>query len=174
MIERDQADEILKQVLELPRTFEQTVPADYIDLNGHMNVMHYTGVGNFALRKFFEQSGLRFERFESGERGMFALRQVISYLNELREGEQIAVHTGLVGYDAKRLHFIHYIVSLTHQRLASQDERVAMYMDMSRRRSTPFEPEILTDLARVREQYQQFGWQPHLSGAIQLKPLPNQ
>ncbi len=171
MTNPNQTDTLYEQVIQLPRTVEYVIPADYIDANGHMNVMHYTGIGNMGMQRFVEVNGIQSDLFRRGERGMFALRQVISYLKEVREGEQIAVHTGLIGYDAKRLHFIHYIISLTHQRVASTDERIAMYMDMTVRRSTPFEPHILENLATIRTNYSQLAWQPEVSGAIQLKPI---
>lgn len=167
----EQADTLLAQVLRLPRTYEQTVPADYMDNNGHMNVMYYTAVGNMAMGRFLGNAGLQHELFQTGRRGMFALRQIISYLSEIREGEEVAVHTGLVGHDAKRLHFIHYVVNLTHGRIASTDERMAMYIDMTVRRSTNFEPQIIAHLQECLARFKEFGWTPELSGAIQLKPL---
>ncbi len=166
---------LLEQVLKLPRTYETVIPAEYLDLNGHMNVMYYTAIGNMGLIPFFGDAGLVSSiSGESGDgrtRGMFALRQVLSYLNELRAGERIAVHSGLIGYDTKRVHFMHYIVSLDHNLVASTDERVAIYIDMTVRRATNFEPEIMARLAKKLAEIANLDWQPELSGAIQLKPL---
>jgi acyl-CoA thioester hydrolase len=171
MSNREKASDLLEQALLLPHTHRQTIPAEYMDLNGHMNVMYYTHVGNMALRSFFDSMGLHDKLFVPGRRGMFALRQVISYVNELREDEEIEVHSGLVGYDRKRVHFMHYIISLTHHRVAAYDERLAMYIDMSVRRSTEFEPEIVAQLEPLRQQHAATGWQPPLSGAIQLRKV---
>jgi len=169
MTSRENAASYLEQVLKLPRTHEQVIPADYLDFNGHMNVMYYTHVGNMGIRTFMENVGIVWERFKSGERGSFALRQVISYLNELREGERVALHTGLANYDNKRLHFVHYIVSLDKNQIASVDERLAIYIDMSTRRTTSFEPDVLGNLAKAKAYFDSLGWQPELSGAIKLK-----
>lgn len=171
MSNSEKADNLLEQALLLPLTHHQTIPAEYMDLNGHMNVMYYTHVGNMALRSFFDSMGLHDKLFIPGRRGMFALRQVISYVNELREGEEIEVHSGLIGYDRKRIHFMHYIISLTHQRVAAYDERLAMYIDMSVRRSTEFEPEIVAQLEPLRQEHAATGWQPQISGAIQLRKV---
>ncbi len=160
---------LLEQVLSLPRTHQHTIGPDFIDQNGHMNVMFYTALGNEGIGPFIKSLGLPSDTFEEGRRGMFALRQVISYLAELRQGEEVAVHTGLVGHDAKRLHFVHYIVSLNRQQLASSDERVAMYMDMTTRRSAVFRPDATECLARARATFAASGWKPELSGAIRLK-----
>jgi acyl-CoA thioesterase FadM len=115
--------------------------------------------------------GILEDKIASGERGFFALKQVISYLSELRVGEHVALHTGLVNYDRKRLHFIHHIVNLTRKRVASVDERVAMYMDLKVRRSAEFEPETLEKLKATLTRFRALDWQPQLSGAIQLSSL---
>jgi acyl-CoA thioester hydrolase len=169
MSNSEKVDNLLEQALKLPCTHQQVIPPDYMDLNGHMNVMYYTHVGNMALHNFFDSMGLHKQLFQPGLRGMFALRQVISYVNELREGEEIELHSGLVDYDHKRIHFMHYIVSLTNNRVAAYDERLAMYIDMSVRRSTTFEPEILEQLEPLKLSQQAAGWKPQLSGAIQLR-----
>ncbi len=168
MSNSEKAGSLLEQALKLPRTHGQTIPADYMDLNGHMNVMYYTHVGNMALQYFFQSLGIHRQLFQPGKRGMFALRQVISYVNELREGEEIEIHSGLIDYDHKRIHFMHYIISLTYNRLAAYDERLAMYMDMSVRRSTTFEPPILEQLEPIKQAHHASGWRPAVSGAIQL------
>jgi acyl-CoA thioester hydrolase len=161
--------DLLEQALKLPQLGEFVVPAEYLDANNHMNVMYYTGIGNLVIGSFFANLGLPVENFGTGQRGTFALQQVINYLSELRLGDKIAVHSGLIGYDAKRLHFMHYIINTTHQRLASTDERLAIYIDMTTRRSTSFEPEVLANLAQAQQRFDTLGWTPQLSGAIKLK-----
>jgi acyl-CoA thioester hydrolase len=158
----------LEQVIKLPKTYEMAVPEDYIDANGHLNMAYYTFIANHGFRAFFEEIGLRRERLNAEHRSTFALRQVISYLNELKEGDLVAVHSGLVDFDSKRLHFMYYIVNLTDHKLASTDERSAMYIDMNQRRSVAFEPEVLENFARVRAAHAATGWKPELSGAIRL------
>ncbi|HEX2914574.1 MAG TPA: thioesterase family protein [Chloroflexia bacterium] len=176
MAERRDALALFEQVTRLPRTYEAEVPPEYLDLNGHMNVMYYTHVGNLGLGKFFSGVGIYSsgteDTYHQVRRGMFALKQIISYLNELREGEKLAVHSGMVDYDSKRMHFFHYIVSLTYERVAAVDERLAMYVDLGTRRSTSFEPHILRQLEEMRLFYAATGWQPELSGAIKLKERP--
>jgi acyl-CoA thioester hydrolase len=170
MTQRTDPADLLSQVLKLPRTYEMTVPADFLDMNGHMNIMYYTQVGNMALSKLFGALGLFIDgQRDVSKRSTFAVRQVLSYMNELREGEEIAVHSGMIGYDNKRLHFMHYIVSLSRNRVASSDERMAIYIDMMTRRTTDFEPELVERLEKFRSEYAGLGWQPELSGAIKLK-----
>lgn len=169
---------LLEQVLKLPVMFEQTIPTSFLDGNGHMNMMYYTDLGNRALYAFFTDVGIfkakrdkvfHTEDFAKRDRSTFALQQFLNYLREVREGDEVAVHSGLIGYDAKRLHFMHYVVNRTRQTIASSDERLAIYIDMNTRRSTPFEPDILERLAAAQARYDSLGWKPQLSGAIKLK-----
>lgn len=169
MTSRNEANALLlEQVLKLPKTHEMEVPEDYIDANGHLNMAYYTFIANHGFRGFFEVIGLKREKMHAEQRSTFALRQVISYLNELKEGDLVSVHSGLVDFDSKRLHFIYYIVNVTEHKLASTDERSALYIDMSKRRATEFDPETLENFARVRAAHAALGWKPELSGAIHL------
>jgi acyl-CoA thioester hydrolase len=163
-------DLLLEQVLKLPRVSEQEIPADYLDANGHMNMMYYTLVANMGLGKFFENIRARWDVMRERKRSFFAMKQVLSYLHELREGERVAIHAALYNFDNKRLHFIIYTVSLDYNWVSCVDERMSMYIDMTQRRSAEFEPEFIERLTRVRDEYHATGWVPELSGAIQLKP----
>jgi acyl-CoA thioester hydrolase len=169
MSSRSEAEaQLLEQVLKLPRIAELEIPEDYLDANRHVNMMYYTLIANLGWRAFFDALGLPREHFTARQRSTFALRQVISYLNELKEDDRVAVHGGLVDYDNKRLFFIYYVVNLTTHKLASSDERLIMYIDMNTRRAATFEPDFLAQLEKVRAAHAALGWQPELSGAIRL------
>ena len=160
---------LLEQVLKLPRTAELEIPEDYLDSNRHVNMMYYTLIGNLGWRTFFDQLGFHRDQFQTRERSTFVLKQMLSYLNELKEEDRVAVHSGLVDYDTKRLHFFYYVVNLTTHKLACIDERLVMYIDMTTRRSATFDQEIIDQLENVKAAHAVTGWKPELSGAIQLK-----
>jgi acyl-CoA thioester hydrolase len=160
---------LLEQVLKLPRIAELEIPEDYLDGNRHVNMMYFTLIANLGWRTFFDELGLPREHFIDHRRSTFALRQFISYFNELKEEDRVAVHGGLVDYDSKRLHFIYYIVNLTTHKLASSDERLIMYIDMTTRRSATFDPQIMEQLEGIKRQHAASGWKPELSGAISVK-----
>lgn len=159
----------LEQVLRLPVVVEHTIPPTWLDANGHMNMMYYTGLGNMSFDRFFKVLGIPFEHFRGRGRSFFALQQVLHYLNELREGDKVEVHSGLVGHDTKRIHFMYYVVNISTGKLASTDERISSYMDMATRRTTPFEPDIVEQLDRALTFFSGLGWTPELSGTIKLK-----
>jgi acyl-CoA thioester hydrolase len=161
---------ILEQALKLPLCSEMIIPEDYLDGNGHMNMMYYTLVGNIGSRQFWDDLGLRHQLKRSeGKRSTFMLKQVLNYVHELREGEEVAIYAGLADYTPKLLHYFVYIVSKTDNRLACWDERLEISIDMAIRRSAPFDPEVLEQIERVRQKHQSTGWTPDFSGAIKLK-----
>ncbi len=161
---------LMEQVLRLPRCSEMSVPTDYMDANGHMNMMYYTLVGNIGSRHFWQELGLsgQLKRTE-GKRSTFMLRQVLNYVHELREGENIAIYTGLYNFDAKKLHYFVYTVSLDQNWVSCVDERLEISINMTIRRSAPFEPEVMERIQQVRAAHAATGWQPEPSGAIKLK-----
>jgi acyl-CoA thioester hydrolase len=160
---------LLEQVLKLPRIAELDIPEDYLDSNRQVNMMYYTLIGNLGWRAFFEPLGMDREHFKDGKRSTFALKQIISYLNELKEDDHVAVHGGLLDFDSKRIHFMYYIVNLTSHKIACSDERLIMYIDMTNRRSATFESQIVAKLEKALAEHASLGWKPELSGAIQLK-----
>lgn len=170
MSSRKEAEAILlEQVLKLPATFEMEVPSEYLDRNGHVNMGHYSNIANRGMGHFMQMLGLHHDYFTEGKRGFFALRQVLSFLNEMHVGDQISVHAGLVDFDPKRLHFMLYIVNHTRHKLASSDERLAMLVDLTTRKSTTYEPEIVATFEKIKAEHYASGWIPELSGAISLK-----
>ena len=112
--------------------------------------------------------GLPRERMLADHRSTFALRQFISYFNELKVGDKVAVYGQLVDYDSKRVHFIFHIVNKSSHKLASSDERLIMYMDMNTRRSATFAPDVLIQMEQVKARYAAMDVKPELSGAIKI------
>jgi acyl-CoA thioester hydrolase len=161
---------IMEQALKLPLCSEMTIPEDYLDGNGHMNMMYYTLVGNIGSRKFWDALGLRHQiKRSEGKRSTFMLKQVLNYVHELREGEEVAIYAGLADYTPKLLHYFVYIISTTHNRLACWDERLEVSIDMSVRRSAPFDEDVMAQIERIKQAHLGTGWTPEFSGAINLR-----
>jgi acyl-CoA thioester hydrolase len=166
---RQEAAEMLEQALTLPRYSTMIIPPDYLDFNGHVNVMYYSMIGNIGTHNFWEELGLSNQLKRSGgTRSTFMLRQVLNYVNELQQEEEIAIHAGLYDFDPRKLHYFVYTISLTNQRLACVDERLEICIDMTTRRSTAFDPEVLAVCEEIKARHAALGWKPKPSGAIRL------
>ena len=58
MTKRSEAEALLlEQVLKLPCVAELEIPEDYLDSNGHMNMMYFTLVANLGWKDFFMSWG---------------------------------------------------------------------------------------------------------------------
>ena len=137
---------MLDTVRALPRLVSREIPAEFIDSNGHMNMACYTQLGNEGLLGFLQDIGADVPALRAQGFSVVAARQALTYRHEVLGGERVAVHAGLHAFDAGRLHYFLYTVSLDHDRIACIDERLGVCLDMARRRSAPFPSGVATDL----------------------------
>lgn len=82
----------------LPSHHRQTISEDYMDRMGHMNGCYYMAVFDTDTWRMFADYGLDDAYFSTTENGVFALKQFIQYLAEVRPGETVAVYTRLPGF----------------------------------------------------------------------------
>src|SRR5580692_5332033 len=72
-----------------------------------MNVMWYVGKFDEATWQFFNALGLSPSHLRSASRGMAAVDQHISYIEELRAGDVVTIRTTLIEFKEKSLRFTH-------------------------------------------------------------------
>jgi acyl-CoA thioesterase FadM len=73
---------------------------------GHMNVMWYVGKFDEATWQFFNTMGLSPSHLRSASRGMAAVDQHVSYIEELRAGDVVTIRTTLIEFKEKSLRFL--------------------------------------------------------------------
>jgi acyl-CoA thioester hydrolase len=119
----------------LPAYFEQTVPDDYIDENGHMNITKYFELG--AVAPWLRLGDLGVDDAYIPERGLsfFTVEHHIRYLGELRLGEPLSVRPAFVGRTHKALHGISFVVDESRDRIACTMEILYVHVSMETRRS---------------------------------------
>ena len=105
----------MQSVLELPPLemsapldrCRDTIIADWVDANRHMNVAYYMLVFDKATEVFLQQVGAGRAYTASGIGTVFALEACIKYERELRLGDEVRITTRLVDHDRKLLHLLH-------------------------------------------------------------------
>jgi acyl-CoA thioester hydrolase len=157
----------IHEVRMLPLTHQATIPEDYLDSMGHMNVMWYTHLFAHAMGGMFKQLGMNRDYFVSNQAGSFALKQYVNYLIEVRFGEQISIYTRLLGRSPKRIHLIHFMVNDGSDVLASTSEVLLTHIDMRIRRSSPFQPTVSENIDRLLAEHLALAWPAPLAGPIQ-------
>lgn len=126
------------QVIGLVPAARRTVPAEFGDVNGHMNVRHYLALYDDAEWEYFERLDLGVAHARAERRGLFALEQHLVYAREVGIGDDVSVHTRLLGRTAKVLHLVSYLVDHTRREVAGSIEVLDAYADLDARRLTPF------------------------------------
>jgi acyl-CoA thioester hydrolase len=152
----------------LPITHRAAIPESYLDGMGHMNVMWYTHLFGLATRELFEQLGMGRSYFETNRAGAFALKQMFCYLAEVRAGEEVTIHSRLLGRSEKRLHVMHFMVKDQGDRLAATAEFLASHIDMATRRSSPFPAAVAGPIDRLVAAHGALGWEAPVCGAIKV------
>jgi acyl-CoA thioester hydrolase len=168
---RDKADGCrvtLEQVSRLPLYYRETIPTEYLDPMGHMNVRWYMALFDSATWRFFEAVGLTLDYFRTCNAGGFALRHFIQYWNEVHAGDQVVVRTRVLGRSDKRFHFMHFMIDETGGRIAATLESLGTHADLALRKSSPLPHSIAERFDRFLAHDSRMEWQAPTSGAITI------
>jgi acyl-CoA thioester hydrolase len=158
----------LEQLESLPLSHRFTIPREYLDLMGHMNVRWYMALFDEASWKFFATVGMDEAYYCSGKGGSFALQHFIRYLAEVRAGETVAIHTRILGRSDTRLHFMHFMINESTRKLATTLEALGAHADLTIRRIAPYPEHIATQIDAILFGQGRLDWEAPICGAIQL------
>ena len=154
------------QLAELPLMHQATIPEEWLDDMGHMNVMWYTHLFSQATVELFHILGLDRNYFETNHRGAFALENHVRYLSEVRVNKRVSVRTRMLGRSEKRLHFMHFLLNDDENALSTIAEFVSAHIDMSVRRMAAIPPEIADTFDRMLEAHRTLDWHAPVCGVM--------
>ncbi|MEO1329416.1 MAG: thioesterase family protein [Pseudomonadota bacterium] len=127
------------------RSSERTVPPEWIDYNGHMNIGYYGLAFDRALDDVYDDwldMGAAYVAREG--MGPFALQEQIHFLQEIRQGQRFHTEVLLLDCDHKRMHFISSMIASPPEGeagepfLAATAEQLSMNVSHETRRSAPY------------------------------------
>ena len=156
----------LADISQLPVTHRQTIPENYLDVMGHMNVMWYTHLFSEGMGGVFRMIGLDWERLQDPPRGSFALETHICYLSEVRVHQTVEVRSRVIQRSEKRFHLMHFMSNCDKHDLSATSEAVVGYIDMGRRRMAPLPDDVAAQLDRLIAEHAQLAWEPPTCGVI--------
>ena len=156
----------LEQIAELPPLHRATIPTEYLDEMGHMNVMWYTYLFGQAVREMLIGVGFNRQYVETNQAGTFALEKHVRYLDETHVGDQVAVYVRVAGRSEKRFHLVQFMVNETRQRLASIMETVGTHVDLRIRRSSPFPESIAAAFDDLIASHSELQWDSPVCGVM--------
>ena len=156
----------VEQVRELPTLFAMTIPPEWQDLNGHVNVQHYLGIYDRAGWPLMEWLGIDASRVKVDKRGFFDLEHHIWYLAEMHVGDEVNAYTRFLGLTAKRFHGVMFIVNKTRGSLASALEFVTTGADLVTRRSAALPDDVAARVGALIDEHSTLAWPAPRCGSI--------
>jgi acyl-CoA thioester hydrolase len=134
---------------ESPVTYRGTVYPWHCDHVGHMNVMWYVGKFDEATWQFFNMLGLSPSYLRTTKRGMAAVDQHLSYLQELRAGDVVSVRTTLLEIKEKSIRFAHEMIHDESKEVVARTTLKAVHLDTTARKSCAFAESVVAKAATL-------------------------
>lgn len=153
------------QVRELPPLYSRTVPADWEDLNGHVNVQFYLQLyeeAGWPLLKAWGLEGLA----KDSSFSIFDLEQHLSYLAEMHVGDKVSMHNRVVARSEKRFQGLFFVVNDSRDQLACIIEYVSSGADLKLRRTVPLLAHLQTQLDDAISRSDALAWPAPLCGVM--------
>ena len=150
------------------RLYRDSVRSEWIDDNGHMNVGYYSVVFDYATDAFLELIGLDAANREATGGTTFTLETHLTYQREVHEGAPLVFETRLLGFDAKRLHYIHHMYHGEAGFLAASCECLSLHVDLAARRAVPMPERFQTSLTEILEGHRELPQPAEAGRAVRL------
>jgi acyl-CoA thioester hydrolase len=130
-------------------TYRGTVYPWHCDHVGHMNVMWYAGKFDEATWQFFNALGMTPSFLRTAKRGMAAVDQHISYIQELHAGDVVTVRTALLEIKEKSIRFVHEMTHDETNEVVARSTLKAVHLDTEARKSCAFAEAIAAKAASM-------------------------
>nr|WP_236843496.1 3-hydroxyacyl-CoA dehydrogenase NAD-binding domain-containing protein [Bradyrhizobium icense] len=127
------------------------IPADWIDIYGHVNESRYLelcGMGTSGLFSWIGIDGAYRSKYGS----FYTLETHLSHLLELYAGDRVQVLTQVLGADEKCLHIFHVLTREGEERPAATSEQMLIHVNAASRHSGPVQGKVrerVLELARL-------------------------
>ena len=155
-----------EKITALRPIYRLTIPPEYRDENGHMNMRWYLHIYDDAGYPLVDSLGLTAEYHAQHHTGGFDLEHHIHYLKEVQPGDTVVVYARLLGRSAKRIHYMLFMVNESRDALASIFECVNSFGDLSVRRTAAYPPEISAKIDALLAQHRALDWEAPVCGVM--------
>jgi acyl-CoA thioester hydrolase len=158
-----------EQIVQLPAMFDQKVPEEFIDENGHMNISDYFRICSHAIWKTTITVGLGERYIAEHNQSLFTVEQHMRYFGELRLGERFSVHVRLIERSARVVHAMAFVVDQEKQVLACTQEATLVHVSTDTRSSIDLPAAIAVELDDLIGAADALGWDAPVCGAMGLR-----
>ena len=157
-----------EQLSAMPAYVEQPVPVAFEDVNGHLNVRHYTGIASEGLDESLVELGIP-QNWPGQGHACFSAEHHLVYLAELRTGDRMSARVRLLGRSERAAHALVYLLDESHQRLSYVMEEVFLHIDMESRRTAPWPDDVAAAMDERIAEHAELPWEPDTSGCLALR-----
>lgn len=158
-----------EQVLQLPAAFDQPVPAEFIDENGHMNIGDYFRMGSWAMWKGTTAAGVDREYVDSRQMSLFTVEQHIRYYGELRLGDRFTVHARFLERSARVVHAMSFVLDRGKDTLACTLEATYVHVSTATRATVDLPHHIAAALDTMIAEGDALEWAAPVCGAMGVR-----
>ena len=148
------------------------VHPEWIDDNGHLNMGYYVVVFDQATDAWLAHIGLGPADRARMEVTTFTLESHVCYLREVLEGAPLRFTTRLLGFDEKRIHYVHEMHHTGQGYVAATNELMSLHVSAATRRAAPMAREVLARLGEVMRRHEALPVPPQVGRRIGLDARP--
>jgi len=130
----------------------RTVPADWIDYNGHMMDAYYSVAFTEATEMLLDHVGLGAAYRARTGCGIYTVEGHICFRASVRGGEQLRYTSRLLGCDSRRLHVFHQML-MTSGTEAATNELMFLHVDLATEQVTAMPAEQLAAVSALAAQH---------------------
>jgi acyl-CoA thioesterase FadM len=156
------------QLVGLPAYAVQPVPVAFEDINGHLNVRHYTGIASEGLDESLVELGIP-QNWPTLGHACFSAEHHVTYLNELRTGSTMSARVRLLGRSERAGHVLVYLLDDTNKRLSCVMEEIFLHIDMGTRRTAPWPADVAAAIDERVAEHAHIPWEPDATGCMALR-----
>jgi acyl-CoA thioesterase FadM len=127
----------------------RTVPAEWIDYNGHMMDGYYCVAFAEATEAFLEHVGFGAAYRERTGSSIYTVESHLCYFKSVRVGERLRYSSQLLGTDAKRMHVFHRMTEAGSGDEVATNELMFLHVDVATERVTPMSADRRSALAAL-------------------------
>lgn len=148
--------------------YRDVVRREWIDENQHLNMGYYVVVFDFATDAWLAHLGLDDQHKAVQGVTTFTLEAHVNYLREVREGDPLRFTTQLLGFDEKRIHYIHQMLHAVEGFVAATNELMSLHVSRATRRAAPMADAVLARLERLQPVHTALARPPQVGRRIGL------
>lgn len=145
------------------------VKPEWIDFNGHLNAGYYFVIFDDSVTDFMAFVGLDRAHRDKHNVTTFSVEGHITFEREMSLGAPIEIRSQLLGWDAKKFHYINVMHHRTEGWIAATNELLSMHISLDTRRSAPMAEEVQHRLASIYDVHRQMPVPPQVGRVIGLK-----